>query len=344
METKKIRVALVGCGGMARKYRFKYNRFPNAVLRLVVDADEELARRVGEELGAEWSTDFSRALAGDIDLVDISTPNFLHCYQATQVLKSGKHLLLQKPMATTLEEARQILDAAAQTSAKAGVYMSMLDNPAFHDVKRMVQEGYLGRITNLYCRSAHRGGLNPAPGDWRRSVEKTGGGAFIQLAVHFINLSKWMLGERFVQVGALSRNRLCPDIGGDDITVAICETESGIPVTLEACYASDLYRFAVYGTKGFVSVTDDVRIEMKLEDDFEGCMISYKAGSGVFMIPNTGFDELKIYPEFEQHQSFINSITEDRPVSVSLESAFEDLKTVKTAYEAAKEGRFIRLS
>lgn len=343
MKTEPIRIALVGCGGMARKYRKKYTQIPGAELALVVDANEAVARQVGDELGVAWSTDFQDALAANIDMVDISTPNFLHRPQAVAALNAGKHLLLQKPMAPSLEEAKEIVDAAAAAKTTAGVYMSMLDNPVYYDIKRMMQEGLLGDITNISCRSAHRGGLHLAAGDWRGSVEKTGGGAFIQMSIHFINLTQWMMGQKIVRIGAMSQNRLCPGIGGDDITMAVCAFESGLPASFEACYASDVTRFSIYGTKGFVAVTEDIRVDLRLEQDFEGDIISYRVSPDITTIADTGYDELKIYPKFDQHVAFVKAAAEKKPAPVSLLRAFEDLSIVKAAYRSSQEGKWLAL-
>src|SRR4029453_10190391 len=124
--TGEIKVALVGCGGVARNYRKAYAHLPGVQVTVTVDTDEAEARRAAAESGAaKSSAKFSDALAPDVDAVVISTPNFLHCEQAVAALDAGKHVLLQKPMARTVEECDAILEAAAKSGTTLGVYMNL---------------------------------------------------------------------------------------------------------------------------------------------------------------------------------------------------------------------------
>ena len=97
MPEKLLGAALLGCGGMASHYRAVYAHHPGVAFRLVVDVNAEVAQSVAKELGvARWSTDWRDALAGDIDVADISTPNHLHEEQAVALLNAGKHVIDRK--------------------------------------------------------------------------------------------------------------------------------------------------------------------------------------------------------------------------------------------------------
>ena len=83
-----------------------------------------------------WSTSFSDCLAEDIDVVDISTPNFLHKKQAVAAIEAGKHVIIQKPLAPSVEEGQRILEAARQSDKNVGMYMSTFNDPLVMDCAR----------------------------------------------------------------------------------------------------------------------------------------------------------------------------------------------------------------
>src|SRR4051812_36294431 len=112
MSNGPIRVALVGCGGMAKKYRTVYARLPGARWGGAIDPNQQVLDACRAEGAERCTTAFEDALADDIDAVVISTPNHLHADQAVASLSAGKHILLQKPIANTLEAADRIAAAA----------------------------------------------------------------------------------------------------------------------------------------------------------------------------------------------------------------------------------------
>ena len=343
---RKIKICLVGCGGMAASYRHRYTQIPGAFLGLVIDASEDVAREAAQKLGVEkWSTIFEDALASDIDIVDISTPNFLHEQQAVAALNAGKHVLLQKPIAPTLEEARNIVDAGYRNGKQIGMYMSMLDNPVYHEIKSLIKQGLLGRISSIHCRGAHRGGLNMPADNWRNSLKKTGGGSFIQLAVHPVNMVQYLLEDRISKVFAFSKNMMCPNVGGDDVTAVSCEFESGILGTLESAYCAQQDILSIYGSKGFISVFSDKQIQIMLDDIYESELIKYHNPGEVESVM-TELDMRVLYKKenpYDQHIAFVEAIMKGKTAPVPAETGLYDLKIVKAVYKSAIEQKLVEV-
>ncbi len=153
-----IHVALVGAGGMARHYRKAYTTLPDVEWSVAIDLDPEqleLCRQAGAK---NIGTEFSAALAPEIDLVDISTPNHLHEEQAVAALAAGKHVLLQKPMANSLESADRILAAAKSAKGTLGMYMSSYCNPLVWEIKRII-DGDLSERCRAFGRGMLSGGM-----------------------------------------------------------------------------------------------------------------------------------------------------------------------------------------
>ncbi len=271
-----LRVAIVGCGGMARTYRKTYAGLPGVEWSLAVDVNaDELGRCV--DAGAKrTSTRFEDALADDIDVVDVSTPNHLHADQAIAALKAGKHVIVQKPISNSLADADRIVDAAERSDRHAGMFMSSYNNPLIWDIKQLIEEGKLGTIQAIHARDSHRGGLRATPGAWRGDRKLTGGGSFIQLSIHAINLIRFFLNERISEVIAIQQNTLSPNIGGDDLTACIARYPSGVVGTFTSAYASDGVERAIYGTKGRICLSKSDRVlNLNLDEPFHGNIIHY---------------------------------------------------------------------
>jgi len=339
-------IALVGCGGMAASYRHRYTEIPDARLALLIDADAGVAEQAAREHGvANWGMSFEAALSPEIDIVDISTPNFLHAPQAIAAMKAGKHVLIQKPIAPTIEEAQAIVETARQARVQAGMYMSLFDNPMYHDLKRLMRQGLLGRVSSVNCRCAGRSGLRMQSGTWRQSLDKTGGGSFIQLAIHPINMAQWLLDDRVVRVAAFSKNMMCPAIGGDDVTAAACEFAGGALGTLSSSYCAGPSVLSLHGSKGHVSVFSGRQLGIMLDEPYEGELIHYDR-PGESAVLNLDLDLHALghgENPHDQHIAFVRAIQQGRPAPIPVETGLYDLKIAKAVYRSAEEKRFVNV-
>lgn len=344
----EFNVALVGCGGVARLYRRIYSRLPGVRVAVAADTDEAEARRAVEEIGAATpSANFSDALAEGIDAVVISTPNHLHREQAVAALEAGKHVLLQKPMARTVGECDEILEAAAKAGKTVGIYMNLLDHPLYRDLRAMVQSGYLGTVGLVSARLAHRGGLSWQAGEklWRSSREKTGGGSYVQLGVHYQHLLRWILGDHVVRAQAFMQNRACPHLEGDDLAMAHLELASGAYADVQTSWCVQEEHFSILGTRGSVHYRDNKRLEFVGEGGpFKGAALEL-SGDGTPeefapLLP-PGWDEAA--NPFNQHRSFFAALAGGQGPEVSGEDGREDVRIMQACQQSAEEGRVIRL-
>lgn len=341
MKQGKFQIALVGCGGMAALYRHRYTEIPGAELALLIDASPETAQNASAALGGiPWSTAFADCLAADIDMVDISTPNFLHAQQGIAALKAGKHVLLQKPLAPSVAEGEAIVEAAGQSAGKAGMFMSMLDIPLVHALMTMIAEGCLGRVSSVHCRNAHRGGLYMQPGTWRGDLEKCGGGAFIQLGIHMIHLAQWLLSDRIVSVSGYAQNRFCPGIGGEDVCMAACAFESGALGSLEASYCADRSDLAIYGDHGYFVLNVNQSLELCLDAPFSHALIHYETPGKRLLLPLSDYHQDYHRPNlWDQHQAFVQAVMRGQEPPVPVADGLRDLRITQAIYGAAQSGK-----
>ena len=339
---KLLGVALIGCGGMASHYRGVYAHYPEVAFQLVVDVDADVAQRVAQELGvARWSTDWREALADDIQIADISTPNHLHEEQAVALLLAGKHVIVQKPLAPSVAACQRIVEAAEKSGTKAAVYLSDLEDPAVWELREMVRQGCFGRITGVRARYAHRGGLTAAPSAWRGSAEKTGGGSFIQLAIHHTNLASWLLGEEIVSVMGYAKNLMCENIGGDDTAACVAEFESGALGVFESAWNAEGTRFQLYGSEGSVTIqgTEGARIEGRTRKPFLGAILATDS-DGHFVREAVGAAAFrgKGGPT-DQHRGFLDAVCHGKPIEVPVSIGRTDVAVCKAVIRSAETGR-----
>lgn len=343
-----FRIALVGSGGMARHYREVYSAIPGARWALAVDRDEKVLQEC-LALGAERvSTRFEDALAPEIDMVDISTPNHLHADQAVAAISAGKHVLIQKPIANTLADADRIVAAALQSNRTIGMFMSSYGQPAYWEMKRIIDMGVLGQIQSVRARDAHRGGLTArkVETNWRASREMTGGGAFIQLTIHAINLMQWLLGARITDVCGFAANQYCESIGGDDVAVVSARFADGRYFgTFDCGYASDGMMREVYGTRGRMMFNENNgQLDLVLDEPYHSEYCNYDK-------PHTRMS-FAIYPpkindvesRYNQHRQFVEAAMAGKPAPVTVEVGRYDLAVVKAVYESAETGRVVRVA
>lgn len=371
MKIQRLRAAFVGCGGIAEHYLSVYRDFDGAGVVTCIDPDLQraahaatLAMSVEQDKPLPRITaNFKDALAADVDVVVINTPNHLHREQALAALDAGKHVLLQKPVAASLVDAAAIAEAAAQATQRgiiSGLYLSYFDQPLMHDLRAMNGQGWFGNVTHLYARLMHRGGLAVArqlqrgKSNWRASLTQTGGGCFIQLAVHYVHLFRWLLESPIVRVAAMTKNLHCPGIEGEDLACAILEFGNGALATLDMAWNTAGEQLSVHGTRGTIEYLGNQTLILDSDAGaFDGHVIKYATNSasqapgapGAAMTQQTLTITAPLLGEannpFNQHRLFLEAVQAGRAAPVSIASGVEDLRVVQAVYEAARTGRTV---
>lgn len=345
---------------MAAHYLSVYRDLPWVQVVSCIDADLAKAQHAAQILSAVATTDFSAALGPSVDAVIINTPNMLHRPQSVAAMEAGKHVLLQKPVAANLPDAEAIAEAAARSNRTIGLYMSYFDQPLIHDLRDLITQGRLGHIVHLYARLMHKGGMlasaEALKGNrtWRASLTQTGGGCFIQLAVHYIHIFEWITGTRAVRATALTRNLHSPGVEGEDLAVAILEMENGALATLDTSWCANGEQFAVHGTLGRVEYRSSRFLYMaSSEGPFQGRVIEYSGGLTTSYDGTHGAEQLmEIQPPhfgdatnpLNQHRMFLESARDSRPAFCSIASGVDDLRVVQAVYDSARTGRAIEIA
>jgi predicted dehydrogenase len=256
----RLRIALLGTGWVADFHARAVREHPGAELVAAANWREPSLRALAERHRIPRVTTDWRALAADpeVDAVVIATPNALHAPQAIAFLEAGKHVLVEKPMAPTLAEA----DAMVEAARRAGAWLMVAHCWRFHpDVRALrarVERGELGEIVKTRSYGVHAGW---GPSGWFTDPELAGGGALLDMGVHAIDTTRYLLGDpRPVRVCAAVGTRY----GGyavDDDAVLLVTWSSGANSVVESGWwqphlAGLEADTELYGTGGYARVWD----------------------------------------------------------------------------------------
>jgi len=195
-----MRIGLVGYGGWGRVHASAIGRIEGLSLGGVVAGDDASAREAAHDLpGVPVHRTLDVLLADSaVDLVDIVAPNHLHADMAVKALEAGKHVLLEKPMATTLADTERLVAAADRSGRHCGIVLQLRVSRQWARVRELIAEGALGqmRFGNLTLfRRPFRGGS----GNWRRT-RATVGSWILEEPIHYIDLLLWYFRERGLPV------------------------------------------------------------------------------------------------------------------------------------------------
>jgi len=351
MADSVVKVAVTGLG-VSKQYLPKYKAAPETELVLVHDIDEERARETAELFEVpRWTTDFDEVLSSGVDALDVSTPNQLHAPQTVAALEAGISVLCQKPMAPTVADCLSMCQAAERSEARLAMFMTRRDNPYSDDLRRIVSEGYLGKIAAVRVRAAHRGPFGQKDKDhWRAKASNIGGGSMMQLTVHPLNYALWMLGEGVARVTGFAKNLYCQhSLEGEDVVAAAAELESGTLMTMEAGYSSTGHAMEFYGTEGSLLWGRDDGLTVMLQKDFEGELIQYEVGDApeapLRIDPRAASDAADaISAERNGQRTFARALLSGGEFDTSGETGMRDVAICQAVYRSSDEGRPVEVA
>jgi predicted dehydrogenase len=208
-----VRVAVVGAGVMGTNHARVLSGMPTAELALVVDRDEDQARRVADSFGCAWATEMS-ALEGEARAAIVATPTADHCEAALQILALGIHVLVEKPLAATVVEAREIVEAADRAGKILAVGHVERFNPACLDLPRFVSDPFFIQARRM----------SPF-------TDRVGEGVVRDMMIHDIDIVLWLARSAPLRVTA---DLAGPRSQTEDLATATVVFESGMVAQMTA--------------------------------------------------------------------------------------------------------------
>lgn len=253
-----VRTAVIGMGVLGNVYAETYRSSPNAELVVVCDLDPGRAKAAGERHGCRYTTDINEIGAdGTIDLVAVATPDFAHRDACVAMLRAGKHVMVEKPLATTLGDAQAITDAAKESGVRLMVDFQNRWNPLFIQAKQLIDAGEIGDPVMAYARLSN---TTSVPTEFLSWASKSGPEWF--LFPHLLDLLCWLFDQRPQSVVAYGTRGILAAQGIDvydaiqaqvrfEKAFATVETSWILPTT----WGSGIdFRFDILGSAGKIDI------------------------------------------------------------------------------------------
>lgn len=253
----RLRVGLIGCKNMGGTHAPHYGNHPEGMLAAACDLDEGLAHHVAGEFGAPHFTDYRRMLDSvSLDAVDICTPPNTHLPIALDAISRGLHVLCEKPLARSSEEAREMVSAARERGVLLMTAFCHRFHPPIMAAKELIARGEIGRV--LMLRNRFGGKLVGMENRWFSQPEISGGGVLVDTAIHSVDLFRFLAGEvRQVRSFTATFNPAIREV--EDSAVMILEGEGGALGVIEASWATPdcVNAVEIYGSSGAILYSYD---------------------------------------------------------------------------------------
>ena len=327
----RVRLALVGCGAISEWHRMGLAEVPEIEIAATVDPDRARAEAAAKDHGAAVFGSLDEALEqGDFDAVDLMLPHGLHEPLAIQALEAGKHVLLEKPMAPTLDACERILSAAA---AAPGVLM-VAENaqywPEIEIARELLEAGAIGEVVTAGVHlffppmPAYYGGDAP----WRFDRAATGGGISIDTGSHYIRPLRMWLGEIDEVIAAMERP--FERMEGESLARALFRFRSGVVASFDLMLTDapigrqDMFRLS--GTAGEILI--GLGVTLYDAEHRQGIRVKEEVPQG-YLRSYTG-----------QFRDFARAIREGAPLAAGPEVAVGELRTALAMERSAASRRW----
>jgi predicted dehydrogenase len=264
-----LKFAIIGCGRIGNRHAKQAN--DKGVLKAVCDIDEDKAKELSNEYNCAWYTSIDDLLLREkeIDVIAICTPNGLHAEHTIKSLKSGFHVLCEKPMAINVHDCGEMIKAAEIANKRIFIVKQNRYNPPVVAIKELTDKGKLGNIFSVQLNCFWNRDFEYYRNSWKGTNDLDGGTLYTQFS-HFIDLLYWIIGD-VKKVQAITGNFAHQGvIDFEDTGVAILEFYNGVIGTLN--YSVNSYNknmegsLTIFGEKGTVKIGGQYLNELEYQN------------------------------------------------------------------------------
>jgi len=342
-----VKYGVIGCGAIAqRRHIPECIANPDSVLIGIAEFNQARCTELGEKYGVKSFCDHKDLLKlAEIDAVVVSGPNALHASQTIDALNAGKHVLCEKPMAVSREEAKAMIDAAKKNNKYLMIGLNQRLMPPHVRAKEILKTGRLGKVLSFRTAFKH-----PGPEGWSVDAAKSWffrkDQAFMgvtgDLGIHKADLMRWLLDQEFTEVGGMitTLDKRDPEgnlIALDDNAMLTLKTDGGV-------IGSMILSWTNYGMEENYTVLYCQKGVMSLgTDPIYGVIVDYRNGER----------ELHKVGEMSTNvkqvasgviDAFTKSILAGKPPEIDGMEGYRSLDVILTAQEAAKAGKTMQIA
>jgi UDP-N-acetyl-2-amino-2-deoxyglucuronate dehydrogenase len=341
---KKHKVGIIGCGAIFVMHGGPLLSMENTEVTAVCDIDQAAAKIAGELCNCMHVSDYKELInMNDIDAVHILTPHWLHAKMAINAMKTGKHVLTEKPMAINVEDAVNMNLAARENKVTFGVISQNRYNAASVQIKEELAKGEIGRVISekvILTWAKPKEYYMNSP--WRGRWDKEGGALLIDQAIHVLDLARWFMDDEIDCIEASIANRTHPEIETEDTAEGLIRYKDGAQTIF---YASNCH-----------TMNSPVFIEIHCQNgliqmEFDSATISYNNGKEIRVVNNPAdsfqYGEFKGYID-QKFDSFLAGVAkkwglDSAPVPAAWKRpspywGFSHIRQIKNFYSSLEEG------
>jgi predicted dehydrogenase len=343
----KLRCGVIGLG-IGRSHIRGYQSHPDAEVVAVADLDEARRSAVMSEFGIEqgYASGEDMIREAGLDVVSIGTPNSLHKPLTLAALDAGCHVLCEKPMALTAEEAREMQSAADAAGKRLMINFSFRFTDASQAMKAIVDEGALGEV--YFGRSVwHRRFGAPKFGGWFGHKAMSGGGPLIDLGVHRLDLALWLMGyptptwvmgSTYDHLTAARAKAEGAKFDVEDLAAAMIKFDNGATLELEASWAAHIAEDQLMETR--LLGTDGGLLQSNLEGTYKFEAHLYKQHDGIHR--GTRIEPLKPLG-LSAMKHFVQAIRDDTLHEADGSQGLLVMQLLDAIYASAASGEPVRV-
>ncbi|GAA3556872.1 Gfo/Idh/MocA family oxidoreductase [Nonomuraea rosea] len=325
-----VRLGLVGAGGVARLYAQAALDLPEEVrVAAVFDVDAGRAAELAALTSATVHDDHMSMLGGCVDALIVCTPHALHLAPAVDAAAAGVHVLMEKPMATSLADCDAM--AAACSAAGVALFLGHIQHylPITATARRAIADGLIGTPVAIVDRRStdYRPGHRPG---WFFDPELAGGGAIMNIGAHCIDRAAWLADGRPARVNATVVRRAAVETEG----LLQIELDNGVLATVAVIDSalSGIDEIEVLGTSGTLRASRTTGVQIATEQGVR-TLLGAPADMGEHV--RTAFAD--------QLTDFAAAVRGERPVAIGAQTGRDVVATVLAAYESARSGKTVEV-
>ncbi|MBY8979369.1 MAG: Gfo/Idh/MocA family oxidoreductase [Candidatus Lokiarchaeota archaeon] len=337
----KIKVGIIGSGFIADHHCYSYSLLPNVEIVGIASNNESEANSLMKKYNIinNYFNDYRDLLKLECDAVSACVPNNLHKEVTCNILNSGKHALVEKPLARNIKEASEMLDIEKASNKTIFYCENNMYAPSFNKVKEIIKEGALGDIYMGRGKEQHSGPHS----SWFYKLEDAGGGALLDLGIHDIACLVWYLGcevkEVFCQIKTIKPDRgVFGTCEVEDNAIGILYFENDAQVVIEESWTApggyDM-RFELFGTEGQIKVapTFSNLVSVYSKNGYEYAVEKAETTKGwTFPVPTEAWSFG--YPQEIAH--FIECMLNNQKPLTGSNYGYKILNIVEAMYKSAK--------
>lgn len=329
-----VKVGVAGLGMMGERHVRVFDKMPVVELYALCDANAERAKELSERYGTKCYTNVEEMLKDpELDAIDIVLPDRLHRDAILMAAKYGKHIMVEKPMASTVEDAQIIADALRDYDKTFMIGQILRFDPRYSMAREAVQSGKLGTPVSVYAR---RNSHIIGPKHYNGATDLVP-----HVMVHDIDAIQWILGERIKTVYAKASDKIFHDKGMKDCVQFMFTTESGLFGQMEACW--------ILPEVSITSIDDQLEII-----GTESTVYTKNCGEGFMLLDERKADAVdsRHWPDlnggvagalYEELTEFVRCVEGGKASMISADDGLYLIKVVEAVEESIRLGKEVTI-